>query len=70
MPELTDQDRAILDLAGEGIRGEGRMAREIYARFGWSTTRYYQRLNALAQRREAIEYDPITCRRIAAVAAG
>lgn len=61
---LTDQDRAILALAAEPWRGRGWMDREIRSRFGWSTTRYYQRLDALVRTRAAIEHDPVTCRRV------
>jgi hypothetical protein len=64
---LTDEDVAVLELAAEPYRGAGWMARQIHARFGWSTTRYYQRLDALVRTRAAIEHDPATCRRVIAL---
>ena len=61
---LSDLDRAILALAAEPWRGRGWMDREIRARLGWSSTRFYQRLDALVRTRPAIECDPVTCRRV------
>lgn len=66
---LSDVDRAMIDLAAEPWQGRGWMEREARARFGLSATRYYQRLDGLVRTREAIEYDPVTCRRIRDIAA-
>lgn len=60
---LTDTDRAILDLAAEPWRGRGWMERRAHE-IGMTGTRYYQRLDALIRTRDAIEYDPVTCRRL------
>jgi hypothetical protein len=64
---LTEIDIAVLALSAEPYRGRGWMDREIHARFGWSTTRFYQRLDAIVRTREALEHDPVTCRRILAL---
>lgn len=66
---LTDLDRAMIDLAAEPWKGRGWLEREARARFGLSATRFYQRLDRLVRMREAIEYDPMTCRRIRDLAA-
>ena len=67
---LSDQDREVLELAAERIASRGAMEREIRARFGWSSTRYFQRLLQLAQTRAAIEHDPVTCRWVLELADG
>ena len=61
---LSDLDRAIIDLAAEPWRGRGWVEREARDRLGMSSTRYYQRLLTLARTPAAIEYDPVTCRRV------
>lgn len=61
---LSDEDRAVLDLAAENIPARGVVAREIRRGFGWSPTRYFQRLDRLVHTRSAIERDPMTTRRI------
>jgi len=45
------------------------MDREIRARFGWSATRYFQRLDAVVRMPAAITHDPVTCRRMRDLAA-
>ncbi|QUW18911.1 DUF3263 domain-containing protein [Agrococcus sp. Marseille-Q4369] len=66
---LSDLDRAVLDLAAKPWKGRGWLEREARDRLGLSSIRFYQRLDALVRTREAIEYDPITCRRIRELAA-
>ena len=61
---LSDLDRAIIDLAAEPWRGRGWLEREARDRFGMTSTRYHQVLLRLVQTRAAIEYDPLTCRRV------
>lgn len=58
----------MLDLAAAPYRGRGWMAREIHARFGWQPTRYYQQLDRIARTPEALAHDPMTCRRVTALA--
>ena len=66
---LTDTERAILDLEGETFRFAGSKEQAIVERFGMSSTRYYQRLNALLARPEAWEYAPTTVSRLRRVRA-
>lgn len=66
---LSDFDRAIIDLAAEPWKGRGWLEREARTRLGLSSPRFYQRLDALVRTRAAIEYDPLTCRRIGELAA-
>lgn len=66
---LTDLDRAAIDLAAEPWKGRGWLEREARDRLGLSSTRFYQRLDGLVHTRAAIEYDPLTCRRIRDLAA-
>lgn len=61
---LSDLDRALIDLVAEPWKGRGQLEREARARFGYSATRFYQRIDALVRTRAAIEHDPITCRRM------
>lgn len=61
---LTDEERAVLELAAEPYRGAGWMGRQVRARFGWSTTRYYQVLDRLVRTPAALAHDPMTCRRV------
>lgn len=60
----TGLGRAIIDLAAEPWQRRGWTEREARARFGFVATHLYQRLDALVRTREAIRYDPMTCRRI------
>lgn len=64
---LTDEELAVLELAAEPYRGAGWMGRQVRARLGWSTTRYYQVLDRLVRTRAALEHDPATCRRVIAL---
>lgn len=62
--ELTDVERAILDLESTWFRYAGRKESVIRERFDMSTTRYYQVLRGLLQREEAMAYDPLLVRRL------
>lgn len=65
MTELTDRDRAILDFeAGPHWRYAGAKEQEIRRQFDLSATRYYQLLNALLDRPEALTYAPMTVKRL------
>lgn len=65
---LTPEEADMLALAAEPHRGHGATDREIRRRFGISTVRFYQRLDRLVRRPDAIAHDPITCRRMREVA--
>lgn len=63
MSTLTDDDKAILDLERRFYKYNG--AKEQAAReLAGSATRYFQRLNALLDRPEAEEHDPVTVHRL------
>jgi hypothetical protein len=61
---LSDRDRAVLDLAGRTWQRPGAKERAIRERLGISPTRYYQLLNALLDRPEALAHDPVTVNRL------
>lgn len=62
---LTDLERSLLDFeAGPHWTYLGSKEQEIRSRFNMSGTRYFQLLNALIQRPEALAYAPQTVRRL------
>lgn len=61
---LTDRDRAVLDVARRTWQHPGTKERAIRDRLGISPTRYYQLLNALIDRPEALAHDPLTVNRL------
>ncbi|MDX3075975.1 DUF3263 domain-containing protein [Streptomyces sp. MI02-7b] len=61
---LTDQDRAVLDIAGRTWAGPGAKERAIRERLGISPTRFYQLLNALLDDPEALAHAPVTVNRL------
>jgi hypothetical protein len=62
--ELTNRERAMLDFERGWWQLPGRKNIEIRARFATSTSSYYRALNSLVERPEAIDYDPLTVRRL------
>jgi hypothetical protein len=62
--ELDDRSRAILDFEREWWKLPGPKERAIRERFQLSTARYHQLLNALIERPEALQYDPMLVRRL------
>jgi hypothetical protein len=62
--ELTDQDRAVLDVARRQWVGPGAKERAIRERLDLSPTRYYQLLNALLDDPRALAHDPVTVNRL------
>jgi hypothetical protein len=62
--ELDDRSRAILDFEREWWKLPGSKERAIRERFNLSTARYHQLLNALIERPEALQYDPMLVRRL------
>lgn len=61
---LTDRDRAVLDFERSSFLISGPKEAAIRERLRLSSTRYYQLLNQLIDRREAYEYDPLLVRRL------
>jgi hypothetical protein len=54
----------ILDFERDWWKGAMPKERAVRARFGMSAARYYQLLNRLIDRPEALEYDPVLVQRL------
>ncbi|MGY4721705.1 DUF3263 domain-containing protein [Naumannella cuiyingiana] len=63
-PTLSERDRDLLDFEREWWSFAGSKEEGIRARFGLSTTRYYQVLNALIDSPVALAYDPLLVKRL------
>jgi hypothetical protein len=61
---LTDRDRAILDFERQWWRYAGAKEQAVRELFEMSATRYYQVLNALIDRPEALAHDPMLVKRL------
>jgi hypothetical protein len=61
---LTDAERAVLGVERRLWVHQGAKVGAIRAETGLSPTRYYQMLNALLDRADALEYDPVTVNRL------
>lgn len=61
---LSVKDKMTLDFERHWWKYSGAKETAIRERFGESSTRYYQRLNALIDRPEAMEYDVLVVRRL------
>jgi hypothetical protein len=65
MSQLTDLEQQILDFeSGPHWRYTGAKDQEIRHRFDVTATRYYQMVNALIDRPEALVYAPVTVKRL------
>ena len=67
MDDLTAQELALLDFEDQWWRAPGRKEAAIRAQFGVTATRYYQRLNGLIDRPEALAARPLVVRRLGAM---
>jgi Protein of unknown function (DUF3263) len=61
---LSERDGAILGFERHWWRYAGAKEQAIRDRFGMSATRYYQVLNALIDRPEALAHDPLLVKRL------
>jgi hypothetical protein len=61
---LSDRDRTILDFEKKWWRYPGAKEQAIREQLAMPATRYYQLLNALLDRPEALVYDPMLVRRL------
>jgi hypothetical protein len=61
---LADRDRRILEFERQWWRYAGAKEQAVREQFDMSATRYYQVLNALIDRPEALAYDPLLVRRL------
>jgi hypothetical protein len=68
-PGLAPRDRAVLAFERQWWRVAGAKETAIRDRFQVSPTRYYQALNALVDRPEALAADPLLVRRLRRVRA-
>ncbi|WP_037580041.1 DUF3263 domain-containing protein [Phaeacidiphilus oryzae] len=62
--ELSDRDRAILALEARSWRSPGAKEAAIRERLGLAPVRYYQLLNALLDREEALAHSPVLVNRL------
>ncbi|CAM3751914.1 DUF3263 domain-containing protein [Nocardiopsis rhodophaea] len=63
-PELADREQRILAFERQWWKLEGSKEQAIRDEFGFSPTRYYQLLNGLVDRPEALAFDPMTVKRL------
>lgn len=61
---VSERDREVLDFEGAWWLYPGPKDRAIREYLGMSATRYYQRLRRLIDQTEALEYAPLTVRRL------
>ena len=64
MADLTDQEIQILDFERSWWKHAGVKEQAIRERFEMSATKYYQVLNELLERPEALAHDPILVKRL------
>ena len=62
--ELTERDRAVLAFERQWWKYAGAKEQAVRDLFGLSATRYYQLLNALIDRPEALVADPMLVKRL------
>ncbi|MCI0687205.1 MAG: DUF3263 domain-containing protein [Sporichthyaceae bacterium] len=62
--ELTERDQQMLALERQWWKYAGAKEHAIREQFDMSATRYYQLLNALLDRPEALAYDPMLVKRL------
>src|SRR5919107_5426808 len=63
-PGLSDRDREILGFERQWWKYAGAKEQAVREKFDMSSTRYYQVLNALIDRPEALAHDPLLVRRL------
>jgi Protein of unknown function (DUF3263) len=62
--DLSERDREILDFERQWWKFAGAKEQAVREKFEMSSTRYYQVLNALIDRPEALAFDPLLVRRL------
>jgi Protein of unknown function (DUF3263) len=63
-PSLSERDRQILEFERQWWKYAGAKETAVRENFDMSATRYYQVLNALIDRPEALQADPLLVRRL------
>jgi hypothetical protein len=61
---LSERDKGILDFERQWWKFAGAKESAVREKFDMSSTRYYQVLNALIDRPEALAHDPLLVRRL------
>lgn len=61
---LAEREERILAFERQWWKFEGSKEQSIRDEFGFSPTRYYQLLNGLVERPEALAFDPLTVKRL------
>ena len=61
---LSERDRNILDFERQWWKYAGAKESAVREKFDMSSTRYYQVLNALIDREDALAYDPLLVKRL------
>jgi len=61
---LSERDAAMLDFERQWWKYAGAKEQAVREKFDMSSTRYYQVLNALIDRPEALAHDPLLVRRL------
>jgi hypothetical protein len=61
---LAEREQRILAFERQWWKFEGSKEQAIRDEFGFSATRYYQLLNGLVERPEALAFDPLTVKRL------
>ncbi|UXE05010.1 helix-turn-helix DNA binding domain protein [Gordonia phage Lton] len=61
---MTDDERRMLDLAGQRWNYAGSLEQTVRDEFGISLTRFWQRVNALIDSEEALAYSPVVVNRL------
>jgi Protein of unknown function (DUF3263) len=64
MQSLSDRERAILEFEKQWWRFEGAKQEAIREQFHLSPTRYYQVLNGLLDKPDALRTEPVVVRRL------
>ena len=62
--DLSERDREILNFERQWWKYAGAKEQAVREKFDMSSTRYYQVLNALIDRPEALAFDPLLVRRL------
>ncbi len=62
--DLSERDREILNFERQWWKYAGAKEQAVREKFDMSSTRYYQVLNALIDRPEALSFDPLLVRRL------
>lgn len=61
---MTDDEKRMLDLAGQRWNYPGSLEQRLRDEFGISLTRFWQRVSQLVDTEEALAYAPITVNRL------